>query len=245
MPEAKTCVLVIDDQPDVRAILRQALENEGFEVIEAGDKVGALRYINDQVIDLVTLDLRLGHEDGLEVAREIRATRNVPIVMITGRDEPLDRVTGLEHGADDYITKPFHIREVALRLHNVLKRYAHRPAESPAAPDSVQERSRYTFDDCVLDVRKRELRTIAGGMVDLTDIEFRLLVFLVENAARVLSRDEISQALTGRDWSPLDRTIDGHIARLRRKLEALADEPRLIKSVRGVGYVFAATVSTA
>jgi len=232
-------VLIVEDDPDVRGVLRQGLKDEGFATFEAGNRDEALRCLAEYPVDLVTLDLRLDHVGGLEVAREIRAKRNIPIVMITGRDAPIDRVTGLEHGADDYITKPFNIREVTLRLRNVLRRYEPPLNRDPGAGAA----GRYAFDDCILDMQKRELRSQHGEAIDLTDLDFRLLLLLVENCSRVLSRDEISRALTGHDWSPLDRTIDGHIARLRRKLEAPTDEPRLIKSVRGVGYVFAGEVA--
>jgi len=232
--------LIVDDEPAVRAVLTQALTDDGFKTYEAGNRDEAMRCLDENSVDLITLDLRLGQVDGLEVAQEIRTRRNLPIVMITGCDKAHDRVAGLEHGADDYITKPFNIREVLLRLRNILKRYS-RPL---AFDDAVngEAASRYVFEDCILDPAKREVRAKRGEKIDLTDIEFRLLLLLVKNCTRVLSRDEISQALNGHDWSPLDRTIDGHIARLRRKLEYPADEPRLIKSVRGIGYVFAGDV---
>jgi two-component system, OmpR family, response regulator len=234
-------VLIVDDEPAVRAVLSRALTEEGFETFEAGNRDEAMRCLAENSVDLITLDLRLGRVGGLEVAQEIRTKRNLPIVMIAGCDQALDRVVGLEHGADDYITKPFNIREVLLRLRNILKRYA-RPL---SLHDTVNGDAfcRYVFEHCILDPAKREVRAKCGERIDLTDVEFRLLLLLVKNCTRVLSRDEISQALNGHDWSPLDRTIDGHIARLRRKLESPADEPRLIKSVRGIGYVFAGDVS--
>jgi two-component system, OmpR family, response regulator len=236
-------ILIVDDEPAVRAVLSRALTDEGFKTFEAGSRDEAMRCLAENSVDLITLDLRLGQVGGLEVAQEIRAMRNLPIVMITGCDQAIDRVAGLEHGADDYITKPFNIREVLLRLRNVLKRYAHPVAFHDTMNSDAA--SRYVFEHCILDPSKREVRAKRGERIDLTDVEFRLLLLLVKNCTRVLSRDEISQALNGHEWSPLDRTIDGHIARLRRKLETPADEPRLIKSVRGVGYVFAGDVSRA
>ncbi|MGJ4930445.1 response regulator transcription factor [Bradyrhizobium sp. HKCCYLS2038] len=227
-------ILVVDDESEVRAVLREALERDDIVVEEAADLASALQCLEDHAIDLVTLDLGLGREDGLEAARLIRNKQNIPIVMVTARDALWDRIAGLEHGADDYITKPFHIREVVLRIRNVLRRYSSIP--------SSEHSQKIVFDGCVIDPTKRELRSFGGGVVGLTDIEFRLLQCLASNAGRVLSRDEISNALLGHEWSPLDRTIDGHIARLRRKLETSADEPRLIKSVRGVGYVFTGDV---
>jgi DNA-binding response OmpR family regulator len=205
-------------------------------VSEARDKAALLRRLTEPV-DLITLDLGLGGEDGLELARQIRAVRNIPIVMITGRGAPIDRVAGLEHGADDYISKPFHIREVVLRIHNVLRRYE--LEESVPKPSTAQ---RYAFDLCVMDSTKREVTKVDGALLDLTESEFLLLEIFLRHPARVLSRDEILQMLRGRDWSPLDRTIDGHVARLRRKIEPPGEAPTLIKSVRGVGYVFTGEV---
>jgi two-component system, OmpR family, response regulator len=241
--EISARILIVEDEVEIRAILRQALEDDGFSVVEAESRSEALHQLDAGKIDLITLDLYLGHQhSGLDLAREIRSRRNIPIVMITAKDTAPDRVTGLESGADDYIVKPFHLREVVLRIRNVLGRYAHPPAGRTAS--AANGPRRLAFDDFILDTTSRALRTTRGLKVDLTDIEFRLLNLLLENPARVLSRDEISQALHGRDWSPFDRTIDGHVARLRRKLEAAEDEPRFIKSVRGVGYVFAGDVSS-
>jgi two-component system, OmpR family, response regulator len=241
MSHVKT-VLVVDDEPRVRTVLRRALETEGFSILEASSREEAIELFGETEVDLVTLDLKLGHSDGLQLAREMRAIRNAPLVMITGKDNQIDRIVGLEHGADDYIVKPFNVRETMLRVHNVLKRY-----EAPLVPsengDRVPGPRIRAFDHCVLDLVKRELRSRGGDLIDLTDAEFRLLTLFVENPARVLSRDELARVVQGRDWSPLDRTVDGHVARLRRKLEGPSDEPRLIKSVRGVGYVFAGEVS--
>jgi len=235
-------VLVVDDEPRVRTVLRRTLETEGFSILEASTREEALKTFGEAQIDLVTLDLKLGHSDGLQLAREMRAIRNVPLVMITGKDSQIDRIVGLEHGADDYIVKPFNLRETMLRIQNVLRRYAGPLVPSEDAGQASGPRIR-AFDHCVLDLVKRELRSSDGDLIDLTDAEIRLLTLFVQNPARVLSRDEIARHIQGHAWSPLDRTVDGHVARLRRKLEGAADEPRLIKSVRGVGYVFAGEVS--
>ncbi len=232
-------ILVVDDDPELRNVLRSGLEPEGFTIVEAGGKADLFRALQDHPISLVTLDLKLGHAHGLGLAREVRASRNVPIIMITGLDAPLDRVTGLEHGADDYITKPFHIREVVIRVRRVLAVYGLLEA---AAPKACQPRC-YAFDDLRLDFHKHELRSASGTLIELTETEFRLLELFVKYPGRVLSRDEITQMLRGHVWSPLDRMIDGHISRLRRKIAIPGDEePRLIKSVRGIGYVFAGEV---
>ena len=233
-------ILVVDDEAAVCAILREAFEAEGFVVSEARDKAALFRSLEAESVDLITLDLALGHDDGLELARQIRALRNIPIVMITGRGAPFDRVVGLEHGADDYISKPFHIREVVLRIHSVLRRY--HLEEIIPKPSAEQQ---HAFVVGVLDPAKREVRKVDGTLLDLTESEFLLLEIFLRNPARVLSRDEILQMLRGRDWSPLDRTIDGHVARLRRKIEPPGEAPTLIKSVRGVGYVFTGEVTSA
>jgi DNA-binding response OmpR family regulator len=233
-------ILVVEDDAALRTILREAFEAEGIAVLEAANKAALFRNLETEPIDLITLDLGLGQEDGLELARQIRGMRNVPIVMITGRGAPVDRVTGLEHGADDYISKPFHIREVLLRINNVLRRYQR--DESTSKPSAA---GRCAFDGRILDFAKREVRKIDGTVLDLTDREFDLLALFLKHPARVLSRDEILQSLQGREWSPLDRTIDGHVARLRRKIEPAGEAPTLIKSVRGVGYVFTGDVKAA
>jgi DNA-binding response OmpR family regulator len=241
-----TRILVVEDEPAVREVLRQGLEEAGYSVLEAENQAEMFRALEDSSIDLITLDLGLGDADGLALARQVRTVRNIPIVMITGRSEPIDRVKGLEHGADDYVSKPFHLPEVVLRIRNVLRRYQREPIgpgnEGRAAVDQAR---RYLFDSGVLDKRKRELRNKAGALVDLTETEFRLLETFLRRPGRILTRDEMMHELRSREWSPLDRTLDGHVARLRRKIEPEGEAPALIKSVRGVGYVFTGEVSPA
>ncbi len=231
-------ILVVDDEPEVRRVLRQGLEADNFTVVEAGDKAGCLESLQSHPIKLITLDLKLGGQDGLGLTREIRASRNVPIIMITGLDAPLDRVTGLEHGADDYITKPFHIREVVIRVRRVLAIYGLLDGDPKNALNQF-----YAFEDLRLNIHKQELRSASGVLIDLTETELRLLELFVTHPGRVLSRDEITQMLRGHGWSPLDRLIDGHVSRLRRKIDSEGEEePKLIRSVRGVGYVFTGEV---
>lgn len=213
-------------------MLSSGLAAEGFVVTEAGSRETAIRQLEGSPVDLITLDIKLGTDDGLQLAREIRTMINVPILIITGQAEPIDRVRGLEHGADDYVTKPFHIREVILRIRTLLNRYDDTRENQRSAADA------YTFDHAILDLRRRVLRRLDGQVIELTETEIRLLELFLRHPSRVLSRDEINNFLRGRGWSPLDRTLDGHIARLRRKIEPLSDEPHMIKSVRGVGYVF-------
>lgn len=230
-------ILVVDDDDGVRAVLRQGLEADGFVVNEVRDRDGVFHALETSPVDLITLDLILGKEDGLRLSREIRSVRNVPIIIITGRGDPIDRVAGLEQGADDYITKPFHIREALLRVRNVLARYGGRAGSEP-----VRAPRRYAFEGNVLDPIKRELRAAQGELIELTETECGILELFLKFPGRVLSRDEIWRLLRGHKWSPLDRTIDVHVARLRRKVEPLGEEPKLIRSVRGVGYVFAGEV---
>ncbi len=234
-------ILIVDDEPEVRTLLRTGLEGEGFEVVEAADGRQALTVIEAEHIDLVTLDLKLGGEDGLKVARDLRAARNTPMIMITGKGDAVDRIVGLELGADDYIPKPFLMREVIARIRAVLRRYA-AGAESAAAATGAGGGQRYGFDGWIVDPARREVRGPAGDVRDLTTAEFNLLAVFVQKPGRVLSRDELMDLLKGHDWTPMDRSVDALVARLRKKLEPDNERPQLVKTVRGIGYVFAGDV---
>ncbi|MCC7253856.1 response regulator transcription factor [Hyphomicrobium sp.] len=234
-------ILIVDDEPEVRTLLRSGLEAEGFAVVEAGNGAEAEAQLAATPVSLLTLDLKLGGEDGLKLARDLRARRNTPIVMITGKGDPIDRVVGLELGADDYIAKPFLMREVIARVRAVLRRY--QPSETAAPADAAPaDGPRYAFDGWTLDTLRREVRTPDGMPCDLTTAEFNLLALLVQRPGRVLSRDELMDMLKGHDWTPMDRSIDGLVARLRKKIEPESERPQLVKTVRGVGYVFAGNV---
>jgi DNA-binding response OmpR family regulator len=228
-------ILVVDDDPKVRALLRRCFEGEGFAVSEAKDGCELQAQLDRHPVSLITLDLNLGGENGLDLARQVRKERNIPIIMLTGKGDAIDRVVGLELGADDYLVKPFELRELLARVRAVLRR-------SRAA--TTQERSgrRFRFDGWVLDIDRRDLSRTNGEALDLTTSEFNLLEAFVTRPHRVLSRDDIMDLLKGQDWSPLDRSIDNLIARLRKKIEPDPDRPRLIKTVRGVGYTLAANV---
>lgn len=239
MPNLPPRILVVDDDAEIRQLLRAAFEGEGMIVREAADGAASIDILSGDRVDLVTLDLNLGGEDGLKVARELRALRNVPIVMITGKGDPIDRVVGLELGADDYIIKPFHMREVVARIRAVLRRYE---SGASARDDASAGGRRYEFDGWKFDAARREVKTPTGDPCDLTTAEFNLLAILLERPGRVLSRDEIMDQLKGHDWSPIDRSIDALVARLRKKIEPQSERPNLIKTVRGVGYAFAGTV---
>jgi len=234
--KAAANILIVDDDAAVRRLLADCLQPEGFAVYEAATGAAMHKELAARRIDLITLDLNLAGEDGLKLARDVRSRQNIPIIMITGKSDPVDRVVGLELGADDYIPKPFHMREVLARVRAVLRRY------QPAVDATAGER--YGFEGQILDVTRRELKTTAGIVTELTTTEFDLLAILVRAPGRVLSRDQIMDHLKGHDWSPLDRSIDSMIARLRRKIEPENETPKLIKTVRGVGYVFAGRVES-
>lgn len=236
-------ILIVDDEVEVRRLLEAGLKAEGYAVSEAADGAGLMAMLEKKPVDLITLDVRLGGEDGFNLAREVRAKNNVPIIMISGKGDMIDRVVGLELGADDYIAKPFHMREVLARIRAVLRRYETQGAE-PARASPAEKSRRFEFDGWVLDAGRRALVNPEGKDCELTTAEFNLLLLLVERPGRVLSRDELMDLLKGHDWTPLDRSIDGLVARLRKKIER-GEVPQLVKTVRGVGYVFAAHVRRA
>ena len=182
-------ILVVDDEAEVRALLRTGLEREGFAVSEAKDGASLMAVLEKGTVDLITLDVRLSGEDGFSLAREVRAKQNVPIVMLTGMGDMTDRVVGLELGADDYITKPFHMREVLARIRAVLRRYASVAAEASRESRGLQKSTRYDFDGWSLDIARRELKDPEEQLCELTTAEFNLLVILVERPGpRSLSR---------------------------------------------------------
>jgi DNA-binding response OmpR family regulator len=232
-------ILVVDDDEGIRALLRDCLELDGFQVSEAADSTGMRAALDAGGVDLVTLDLMLGGENGLTLARQIRASHDVPIVMISGKGDTIDRVVGLEIGADDYISKPFHPREVIARIRAVLRR---KPSAATVAPPQSTASERLSFAGWTLDIGSRELFGPDKARHMLTTAEFNLLEALVRRPQRVLSRDTIMDLLKGQDWTPFDRSIDALVSRLRRKIEVDAADPRLVKTVRGVGYMLACPV---
>jgi two-component system OmpR family response regulator len=235
-----THILVVDDEAQVRSLLRARFEKEGFAVSEAENGSAMREQLEKGSISLVTLDLTLGQEDGLALAREIRARRNVPIIMISAKDDEVDRIVGLELGADDYITKPFSPREVVARVRAVLRRYG--ATTDGGSQTSTQDGQRLSFEGGTLDLSRRDFKTSTGELTELTTTDFNLLELFLRRPQRVMSRDEIMNSIKGHDWNPFDRSVDSAVARLRKKIEADADRPRFIKSVRGVGYVLSADV---
>ena len=229
MPDSST-ILLVDDEDSVQKLLAYPLEREGFRVLQARDGEEALERFASEHVDLVVLDLMLPKLDGLEVCKRLRAESEVPIIMLTARDDELDKVLGLELGADDYITKPFSIREFRSRVRALLRRAAvTRPAGTPE--DSI------TADELEIDLGRR-LVTVRGQPVRLTYVEFELLRTLAAHPGRVYSRRMLLESLWGAAEYREPRTIDVHVRHLREKLERDPAEPEYILTVRGVGYRF-------
>ena len=230
-------VLVVDDDPAMRAMIADYLADQNMRVSVATDSREMQRVLAADGVDLVVLDLKLGNEDGLAIVRALRAVSNLPIIVLTGhRRDSVDRVVGLELGADDYLTKPFSPRELLARIHAVLRR-------SPSArPDGDAKRTRYRFAGWELSLRTRRLASPSGENVALTKGEFGLLTVFLQSPQRVLTREHLLAASRVHDNEVFDRSIDVQILRLRRKLEIDPSAPALIKTERGVGYVFSSPV---
>ena len=229
----KPHIAVVDDDPRIRTMLKTYLEGEQFRVTTL-ESSARLRQLDLEGVDLLLLDVGLPGEDGLTVAQSIRARRNTPIIMISGRGHEVDRVLGLEIGADDYITKPFSLREVLARIRSILRR------TRPNGPSRAAQEDETTahFEGWRLDPQKRELLSPGGEDVSLTTGEFDLLLAFASNARRVLGRDTLMDLTRGRHWEAFDRAIDAQVTRLRRKIEADPSHPTLIKSIRSHGYIF-------
>lgn len=224
-------VLIVDDDPAIRGALREILESSNFRVSEAGNGSEMRRSINDNKIDLITLDIGLPGVSGIDLAREIRVNSNIPLIMVTALSDEVDRIVGLEVGADDYVVKPFNVREVLARVRAVLRRSRSTHAGA-ASSDEIFE-----FEGLTLNAQTRVLSNHEGKEIPLTSTEFSLLEFLLRNAGKPCSRDDITSHLKGYEWSPQDRSLDTLVARLRRKIEVDVHEPKLLRSVRGVGYI--------
>ena len=231
-------ILIVDDQREICDLVQEYLSSEGYRVSTAHDGAGMHRVMAQSPVDLVILDLMLPGEDGLTLARSLRQESSIGIIILTGRGETVDRIIGLEMGADDYLPKPFHLRELLARVKSVLRRASNRSTEKPSAPP----RSKARFAGWNLDLSSRELFSPAGREVRLTTGEFDLLAAFVNNANQVLTRDRLLDLARNREAGPFDRTIDVQVGRLRRKLEDDPQQPTMIKTVRGSGYIFTPTV---
>ena len=249
-------IAVLDDEADITQLLANYLRGQGFRVtpVHSGRSLMALMPVDPPA--LVLLDLGLPGEDGFVIARQLREHWRCGLVIVTGRGDSVDKVVGLEVGADDYVTKPFDLRELLARIKAVLRRLAPAnvlnssddragevPAQALAAPGKLPSKLR--FAGWQLDTAARCLTNPQGVEVTLTSGEFELLRAFAQHAGRVLSRDFLLERTRGREAGPFDRTIDVQVGRLRKKLEADAEDPRIIKSVRGAGYILVPSVETA
>ncbi|WP_068111131.1 response regulator [Tropicimonas marinistellae] len=227
-------ILVCDDETDLCEMLSEYLGKRGFTVILAHDAVQLRARLEETDVDLILLDVNMPGEDGLTALRTLRVDNATPVVMLTAAGETIDRIVGLEMGADDYLGKPVDLRELEARIKAVLRR-APATVELPVADGA---RAAVPFGPFTLDIDAAKLFRDSGEEVALTAMEFRLLKLFAENRSRVLNRDQILEQAHDRSWDPFDRSIDIRISRLRRKIETNPQKPSLIRTVRGIGYVF-------
>lgn len=234
-------ILVVDDDREIRDLLSRFLVKHGLRVQTAADGREMTRALADWKIDLVVLDLMLPGEDGLTLCRNLRATTDVPIVMLTAMGEETDRIVGLEMGADDYVAKPFNPRELLARIKAVLRRAGAPRAAAPAA--EAEGDAAFAFDGWTFAPGRRELRDPKGTLIPLSGGEFELLNTFVTHPGRVLTRDQLLDFARGRDAAPFDRAMDVQVSRLRRKVEDDPAQPRRITTIRGGGYMFTPKVT--
>lgn len=232
----KTHILVVDDDPDIGELLGRYLEEQGFDVSSVLDGEAMDDYLLENNVDLIILDIMLPGEDGLSIARRLRSTQDIPILMLSARGDDIDRIVGLEVGADDYLAKPFNPRELLARLRAILRRQ-HPTSVEHDVDDGNEDEPEYRFGDFSLNIASQTL-TRHGEIISLTSGEFDLLQIFVEHPNRVLSRDTLIDMLKGYDRSPFDRSIDIRITRLRRKIEADLKSPIFIQTIWGQGYRF-------
>ncbi len=232
--EPISTILIVDDDRDIRTLLADYLESNGYRALCTADGSGMWLMLEQKRPDLLVLDLNLPGEDGLTLCRKLRVTSTMPVIMLTARSEPLDRILGLEMGADDYLAKPFEPRELLARIRSVLRRSHAMPSNQDA-----QSAQRMLFGAWTLDLSARHLIDPDGMLIMLSGAEFRLLRVFLEHPNRVLNRDQLLNLTQGRDADPFDRSIDIQISRLRQKLGEDARSPQIIKTVRNGGYVLA------
>lgn len=237
MANASEHLLIVDDDREIRHLLEDYLGQAGYRVTAVPDGKAMRRALEQHRVDLVVLDLMLPGEDGLTLCRELRSRTNLPVLMLTARGAEVDRIVGLEMGADDYLAKPFNPRELLARIRSIVRRAQALPPN--LVPDDV---SRFRFAGWALDVASRNATAPDGVVVPLSGAEYRLLRVLLEHPQRVLSRDQLLELANGRESVLFDRSIDVLIGRLRKRLRDDGKEPALVKTVRGEGYVLAAAV---
>ncbi len=225
-------ILIVDDDLEIRTLVADYLKMQSFNLYEAENGIVMERVLAQHAIDLIVLDLNLPGQDGLTLCRNLRANSNTPVLMLSARSDMIDRVLGLEMGADDYLTKPFEPRELLARIRNILRRIQ----APPDGKDVISVRN-YQFSGRVLDMLVRHLLLEDGTLVVLANSEFRLLKLFLERPQRVLSRDWLAQTLLNREIDALDRTIDLQVSKLRQKIGDDARKPELIKTIRSEGYM--------
>lgn len=236
----ESCIAVVEDDPEIRSMVVDLLKREGFAALGCGTAAEFDRVAARRRIDLAILDVMLPGEDGLSLCRRLRTTGEIPVLMVTAKGDDIDRIVGLEIGADDYLPKPFNPRELVARARAVLRR-----TRAVQRVGSVQPSERYRFGGWLIDAGGRELLDPDGTPLDLTGGEFDLLLCFVTHPQRVLNRDQLLDWTRGRSASAFDRTIDVQLSRLRRKLAAHPGGEKLIKTIRGGGYQFALAVERA
>ncbi|MGV3742534.1 MAG: response regulator [Burkholderiaceae bacterium] len=231
-------ILIVDDDFDIRSLLADYLESNGLYALTAPNGAGMAKMLAEQNIDLVVLDWNMPGEDGLSLCRKLRANSNLPIIMLTARGEPLDRIIGLETGADDYVPKPFEPRELLARIRSLLRR-----SHAPAGGSASALRQQLQFATWTLNCDAGHLIASDGTIVMLSSAESRLLKVFLDNPKRVLSRDQLLNLTQGNDAAAFDRSIDIQVSRLRQKLNEDARSPQIIKTVRNGGYMLDALVA--
>lgn len=237
-------VLVVDDDAAIRGLIVEYLSTHGYEVAQAESGEAMRAAIAESLPDVILLDVNMPGEDGLSLARQLRARYDVGIIMVTGAGDVVDRVVGLEVGADDYVTKPFDPRELRARVRSVLRRLQARPSEAGGGASAApSERRCVAVGRCSLDLDTHQLFASDGQEIPITSMEFDLLQVFTAHPQQVLSRDRLLTLTRNREWEPFDRSIDIRIARLRKKIEDDAERPQVIRTVRGAGYMFVAARS--
>ena len=229
-------IIICDDERDLREMLQEYLEKRGFSVRLAGTADELRARLEEGDPDLIILDINMPGEDGLTALRTLRTSSDIPVVMLTAAGETIDKIVGLEMGADDYLGKPVDLRELEARIKAVLRRKSQAAAPAAETPGGGNRTAK--FGDFTLDMDSTKLYNAESEEVPLTAMEFRLLKLFAENKSRVLNRDQILEQAHDRSWDPFDRSIDIRISRLRRKIEKNPQKPSIIRTVRGIGYIF-------
>ncbi|NNF77828.1 MAG: response regulator [Rhizobiales bacterium] len=237
MAETAEHIVVCDDEPDIRDTVSEYLELQGYRVSPVDGGQALRELVDKEDIDVVILDIMMPGEDGLSLARFLRERGDTGIIMLTASGETVDRIIGLEMGADDYLAKPVDLRELLARIKAVLRRTTVQAA-APGASSASSSQGVVHFGNCLLDIEQHKLFAADGEEIAITAMEFNLLKVFADHSGRVLNRDQLLEMAHDRDWDPFDRSIDIRISRLRKKIERDPAKPQIIKTVRGVGYIF-------